>query len=131
MKPLHLYARDGDLSLLRWCLIPKELGGRGADVSERDKKDSTALIWAAGMGNTHCVSALLEARAAVNARGYRDQTALLYASTHGYPGIVEKLLEAKADPNATLTDGNTSLILSVSSVEVSFIIFLCEYALKS
>ncbi|KAL4440558.1 hypothetical protein ABPG75_003559 [Micractinium tetrahymenae] len=69
----------------------------GADVHQRDERENTPLITAAGGGHTTAVAALLQAGSDVEAADVDKFTALLTAAQNRTPGqlaTLEKLLVA-------------------------------------
>jgi ankyrin repeat protein len=72
----------------------------GADVNEKYKYHSTALIWACESGQTKIVKSLLDGGADVNIQNYYNgMTALMWAAQNGHTEIVNALLESDADVN--------------------------------
>jgi len=109
-------ARDGDHISVKVCL------GQGADVDARQplklltmdrfeqgdpvrQRGFTPLMYAAQGGSLKCVSALLEARATVNAHDEDGTTSLHLAAASGELGIFLALIEAGADHTAVDDEG--------------------------
>jgi ankyrin repeat protein len=73
----------------------------------------SALIKAAGKGDSEVVEALLDSGADINARDEQNQTALHQAANRGHAPVVKLLLERGADVNAKNLFGQTSLLAPV------------------
>ena len=84
--------------------------GRGADVNAPEPDGTTALHWAARLGERDIVDLLLGADASVTAANRYGVTPLLLACENGDPGVIERLLTAGADPNAAPPGGETPLM---------------------
>jgi ankyrin repeat protein len=83
--------------------------GHGADVNAADKKQWTALHFAAQSQNVDIMRALLKAGAEVDARDKDGATPLLRSlMLNATPEAVRVLLEAGADPKAEDKWGSTS-----------------------
>ena len=79
----------------------QELLRVGANVNLSDKRDKTALMYAAEHGHTHVVGGLVDAGAAIDALcgdGYgREWTALSFACKEGHLDTAQELLRRGAD----------------------------------
>jgi ankyrin repeat protein len=76
----------------------------------------TALHWAADRGDSVMASALLGAKAVVDARTrIGDYTPLHVAARAGKPGVVRAILAAGADVKATTSSGATALHLAATA----------------
>ena len=103
-------ARAGDEKAVRKLLLA------GADVNAPDGKTAgeTPLLQAAGAGNFHVVTLLLEKGAKPNAAASHGKTALL-AAAHGTDSrVVAALLKANADANAQDTLIGSTPIMDAS-----------------
>jgi ankyrin repeat protein len=98
--------RSGDVPALRSQL------GQGANKNARDRRGSTALMYAAAFGAADSVRALLDAGADVNARNSFEATALVWAA--GDEAKVHLLVEHGADVNARTKLGRTPLMVAAS-----------------
>lgn len=87
-------AYSGDLAGLQAALQA------GANPGASDGQDNAALRWAARWGHRACVTALLDAGAAVNQASYTGWTALMEAVLAGHADLVALLIERGADVNA-------------------------------
>lgn len=65
---------------------------RGANVESKNAKDQTPLIFAAQMGDTSAVQALIEAKANINARDKEEATALIQAASRNVAENAKMLL---------------------------------------
>jgi ankyrin repeat protein len=70
---------------------------KGVPVDTRDGAGDTALIAAAGLGDTNMVRALLEGGATVDAQNSAGNTALIVATREGHLEVCKQLLKAGAD----------------------------------
>ena len=78
-------------------------------LEEKPKKGITALEWAARMGHTEVVKALLDNNANVNVRRSTDGiTPLHIAAQEGRTEVVKLLLDNNADVNARCTDNGST-----------------------
>jgi len=85
---------------------------KGADLSTRDRRGNTPLLYAASFGSVEAVRALVAAGADVNAKNGFDLTPLIGAATN-----LEKarILVAKgADVNARTKQGRTALMIAAA-----------------
>src|SRR5438105_4781685 len=97
-------AMRGDVAAVR-ALVQK-----GADVNAPQGDGSTALHWAAELGDVEMTKLLLGARANVDARTRLDDlTPLHVAAEEGNGPVVRLLLDARANPKAVTTHGETPL----------------------
>jgi ankyrin repeat protein len=69
-------------------------------LDARDRRDKTALIWAAEQGNEAIVDWLVQKGADVNAPVQNNDDALQMASIFGHEKVVQILIDAGADMNA-------------------------------
>jgi ankyrin repeat protein/acetyl esterase/lipase len=74
----------------------------GADVNARERKDQTALMWAAADGHEDVVDALITAGADVSARLRSGFTALFFAVREGRTDVTRRLLDAGCDVNEVM-----------------------------
>jgi ankyrin repeat protein len=87
-----------------------------ADVNLRDAAGDTALILAAGEGDSaDCVRMLIAAGADINAKGDSDDTALLWAAANNNAANVRALLAAGAEVHTRGKNGETALIWASAS----------------
>ena len=70
---------------------------RGADPNARERRDQTALMWAAAEGHASVVHALLEVGADMDVRLKSGFTPLFFAVREGHIDVVHTLLEAGAN----------------------------------
>ncbi|KAF9072326.1 hypothetical protein BDP27DRAFT_1320730 [Rhodocollybia butyracea] len=117
---IFLAAQRGDLSLLQSLLA------QGAQATDRDSQNITALHWASINAHLHVCRDLLERGAEVDARGGDlDATPMQWAARNGYLYVVKLLLEWGADP--TLRDGqgyNTLHLITHSSAVMPLLYLL-------
>ena len=99
----------------------------GADPEAKDKDGATALILAAGEGQTDAVATLLAKGANPNAHDKLGGTALIWAIGNNRADVVELLLASGADPNQQDTDGVSALIEAVNTSHGDFIGPLLSY----
>lgn len=105
--------------------IARQLLDLGADVLYKDEKGRTALLNAAGSGNTALVKTLLEKGADPNAAETQWSSegtlgpAICHAACRRHADIVRMLIEAGANPSAsTNPGGRTALILAIDYARV-------------
>lgn len=84
----------------------------GADVDAKDKKDRTAVVWAAGKGYNKILELLISKGADVNAANFQGTTALMRAAGAGNINSVMLLLEKGAKINTKNKSGETALSLA-------------------
>ncbi len=82
-------------------------------VTEREKKQSTELIFAAIDGDLKKVQNLWEQGVNLNATDEFGDTALIKASSGGHTDVVSFLVEKEADPNIQGLIGNTALMNAI------------------
>ena len=70
----------------------------------------SALIWAAGRGDSEFTGALIDAGADVNVKDRQGQTPLMLAAYSGNAQCVRKLIAGRADVSARDADGRTALM---------------------
>jgi ankyrin repeat protein len=97
--------RNNDLPLLRGLL-------KTADVSTKDQRGTTPLMYAAAYGSLDAMKALLSAGADVKAKNAFDATALLWSAND--LAKVRLLVAKGADVNARSKQGRTPLIVAAS-----------------
>jgi hypothetical protein len=105
--------------------ITRQLLDLGADVLYKDEHGRTALLNAAGSGNTALVKTLLEKGADPNAAETQWSSegtlgpAICHAACRRHADIIRLLIEAGADPSAsTNPGGRTALILAIDYARV-------------
>lgn len=103
---------QGDIIVVKLFL---EAGMKSTE--EKDKYGFTALVWAAGKGNTEIVKLLLSKGADVNAKdkAVYGGTALMAAANRGHTEIVKLLLSKGADVNAKDEAGGTALMAAAGN----------------
>ena len=119
--PLIDAARKDDASAVRTLL------GRKVDVNAAETDGTTALHWAAYVGNVETVQLLVRAGANVKAANRYGVTPLSLACVKGNPQVVEMLLKAGADPNDSLPEGETALMTAARSGNVDAVRLLFAY----
>jgi ankyrin repeat protein len=85
---------------------------KGADLTVRDRRGNTPLLYAASFGSVEAVRALVAAGADVNARNAFDLTPLIGSASN-----LEKvriLVEHGADVNAKTKQGRTALMIAAA-----------------
>ncbi len=88
----------------------------GADANTITRRGFPVLVYAAALGDTETVQALIEAGAEIdrsNTQGRETWTPLMYAARGGHKVTVRLLLEANADVNAERR-GTTALKIARS-----------------
>jgi len=85
---------------------------KGADLTVRDRRGNTPLIYAAGFGSPEAVSLLLDAGAGVNDRNNFDATPLIWAATN--PAKVRLLLAHGADVNVKTRQRRAALMIAAA-----------------
>ncbi len=88
----------------------------GADANAVTRRGFPVLVYAAALGDTETVQALIEAGAQIdrsNTQGRETWTPLMYAARGGHKATVRVLLEAGADVNAERR-GTTALNMAIS-----------------
>ena len=118
----------------------KILISAGADVNKVDNEGYSALMIAAGMGDTNVIEQLIKAGANVNASTQSGHTALnlmiggydRYQIRHIRPdaGSIQLLLNAGADVNAAGYEGRTALHSAVSKKDVTAMKILLQAGAK-
>ncbi len=108
LPPLLEAARAGKLDELN------DLIDEGADLGQRSKDGSTALILAARYGKQDIIKRLVQEGADVNAGNDAGDTPLIAAIRGFQPYSVRVLLTAGADVRVADKDGNTPLHLAAS-----------------
>jgi len=99
--------------------------GHGAD--DRDAAGLTPLMWAARMGATEAMTALLDAGADPNARDQRNRwTPLLHAIHRRHLEAMRVLLERGADPNVR-NETLTPLLMAAADPDAAFVKLLLSY----
>lgn len=90
----------------------------GADVTQAAPDGSTALLWAAHLGDVELVRALLAAGADPAKANDYGATPLGEAAAMGEAGVIALLLEAGVDPNTRGPDGQTPLMAAARTGRV-------------
>jgi ankyrin repeat protein len=83
----------------------------GVDVNGTQADGTTALLWAAHLGDAELVDQLIGAGADANAVNEYGATALAEAAASGDREIVARLLDAGVDPNQTNAEGESALMV--------------------
>jgi len=100
----------------------------GADANAASADGTTALHWAAYMGDERAVAAMIRAKANVNARGEGGKTPLHLAAAFGKTAVVGLLLDAEAEVNAQQTvDGRTALHAAAAAGHVEVLKLLLAH----
>ena len=86
-------ARIGHLEVM------KRLVEGGQDVNQRDRRERTPLMYAAGEGHTDCVEYLLQNGAQLDLKGWWGETALHLAAERGCLEVMKRLVGAGQDVN--------------------------------
>lgn len=108
--PLIAAVRRGDHVAARTLIA----SARGAsDIDRADPDGSTALHWAARLGDTETLSLLLDAGADPGVATRYGVTPLALAATGGFGEAVVRLLGAGVDANSASQDGQTALMSAV------------------
>lgn len=105
-KTLAMSASSGDLDR-----VNSLLNGRSRkyiDIDMPDEEGTVPLIYASCFGHEDVVSALLEARAFVNAQDRNDWTALMWAIVNRHKRIAKLLLDFGASPDIKSSSGGTA-----------------------
>jgi ankyrin repeat protein len=82
----------------------------GANARARLPDGTTALHYAAHIGNLDLVNRLIKAGALVNARNDYGSTPMQEAAQRGDAGLIRALLKAHADPDTANDEGETALM---------------------
>jgi ankyrin repeat protein len=93
----------------------REMLVRGENPNTVDLDGRTALILAAGQGNSAIVQMLIDQKARVAAADKNGGTALHWAAERGHAEVVRLLLAAKAGVDAENKRGATPLMLGAAS----------------
>ncbi len=113
LNALMAASSAGQLSAVSYLLF------RGADPNQRFAQTSlflnmyegdTALLMAAFGNHSNVVSALVRAKADVNARNIQGSTAMAFLAYHGDTRSIRTLLESRANVNDASEDGFTALM---------------------
>jgi hypothetical protein len=88
--------------------IARALLEHGADVKLRDQLFKTAMVYAAGQGNTEIVALLIDAGVDVNQAYHHNLTALMWAAGYGKKETVELLIARGADAGLKDDRGKTA-----------------------
>jgi len=110
----HAGAEEDWLRAIRHNNLPliEQLLSHGAKVNLAADDGKTALMAAAGAGQTKLAQAMIAAGADVNAVNKRGGTALMYAATDGNPATLNALLSHGAAVNTRARNGWTALTLA-------------------
>lgn len=107
---------EGKTPLMRACIegdskAVSRMIRSGVRVDEKDGVyfDTTALMYACGMGKRECASLLLLAGANPNQKETDGVTSLMYTASGNHPACLSLLLKHRADVNATDNFGNAAL----------------------
>jgi hypothetical protein len=104
-------ARSGDLPKLKTLLESDP-----TLVSSQVSCEMTPLLGAAAGGHADTATALIGAKADVNAKNWFNQTPLHYAASGGFKDVAELLITHGADVNARDKDGHTALYEAMNQV---------------
>ncbi len=85
---------------------------KGADVTVRDRRGNTPLIYAAGFGSVEAMRLLIQSGADVNARNGFDASPLIWAASN--PAKVRLLLDHGAEVNAKTRQSRTPLMVAAA-----------------
>jgi len=96
------------------------------NVDRRDKKEVTALMWAAHEGHIEAVEILKEAGANVDAQDKDDMTALMWAALEGHTEAVKILKEVGANVDAQDKDDMTALMWAALKGHTEVVSILAE-----
>lgn len=97
------------------------------DVNAQAADGSTALHWAADLGDMEIVRLLINAGADVTAANRYGVTPLPLACGNGNAAVIELLLNAGADPNTALPRGQTALMTAARSGATDGVKLLIAY----
>jgi ankyrin repeat protein len=118
--PLIAAARDGDLQTVR-ALVAKR-----ANVNEKARDGSTALLWAVYHSDIDMTRALIAAGAILNTPNRYGVTPLLQASRTGDAPLISVLLKAGADFYLPHPDGETPLMAASRTGRIDAVRMLIE-----
>ncbi len=90
--------------------VVRTLIEQGADVNAPDATGTTALHWAAELGEGAIAELLLDVGADAQAANRYGVTPIMSASSVGDAAIIDMLLQSGADPNTASPDGETVLM---------------------
>jgi ankyrin repeat protein len=97
-------------------LVLRSLLEMGADPEQQPRygcaRGATLLHNAAEQGSPDLVTALLDARAQVDARSAADWTPLMVAASRGHCATIKALIRAGADVDARNAQGQTALLIA-------------------
>jgi len=130
---IHIAAYHGNPGVVR--LLCQEYGvdvncSISETLEEEPKKGITALEWAARLGHTEVVKALLDNNANVNVRRTTGGTTPLYiAAYNGHTEVARLLIDNSADVNAsTHTDGATPLHTAAQNGNTEVVKLLLDHS---
>ena len=113
LNSFHIRDRNIVVWLRSAALLDNALDGK-ADLDTKDVDGNTPLHWAATLGHTAGIAALLDAGADPNERNGWEQTPLHLTAGEGHTAAVTALLDADADPYAKDMRGNNALRWALS-----------------
>jgi len=108
----------------------KTLLSQKVNVNATETDGSTALHWAAQVGDPVIADLLIAAGANVNATTRYKITPLSLAASNGNAAIIEKLLKAGVDANSTSEEGETALMTASLNGKVDAIKLLLTHGAK-
>ena len=109
--PVIEAVKRGDATALRTLVRQK------VDVNATEPDGTTALHWAADMGNAELVDLLLKSGAKLKTPNRFGSTAMGLATTKGYAPVMERLLTAGEDPKGVV-NGEPLVMLAARSGNV-------------
>jgi|GEM_PF-1136955 len=117
-------AKTGDINKIKSLL---EKGDKGADINAKGGKfDWTALMYAAGRGQTEAIELLIAHGADVNAKNKAGWTALMSAALNGQTEAVRLLIDRGADIEAKDMGGLTALIFAAMNGQTEAVRLLID-----
>jgi ankyrin repeat protein len=100
---------------------------KGADPdAAENKKQQTALMWAAAEGHSQVVQRLIENGADIGTRSKGGFTPLLFAARSGDFESARALLDAGADPNESTPEHGNSLVIAAAGGHERLSLFLLK-----
>ncbi|MBM3772010.1 MAG: hypothetical protein FJW27_12150 [Acidimicrobiia bacterium] len=120
-RPMLEAAREGN-----WAAVREALE-QGAPTNARFGDGSTALHWAVHWDHLEMVSALIAAKAAVNAVDDDGIGPLALACVNGTAAVVDALLKAGANPNAPRSTGETPIMTAARTGSVAAVASLLAF----
>jgi ankyrin repeat protein len=116
-----------------------QLGSRAVAIAMIEKKvnvnvrqgdGSTALLWAAHLGDADLVERLLKAGADVKIKNELGASPMSEAAFAGNAAVIEKLLNAGADPESPNAEGQTALMVVARTSNVAAARLLLDHGAK-